>query len=52
LGPLLSQSCAKCGQKVVAENKSGEWLPKNHYSSRSGKLLRGYNSGKRGGYKR
>ncbi len=26
----LRQPCATCGTYVVAENKGGEWFPKNH----------------------
>jgi hypothetical protein len=36
----LSQPCAVCGERVVAENKAGEWVPKLHHkpaASRSGK---------------
>ena len=41
--PLLSQRCAKCGRKVVAKNKAGQWVPETHFplsqksSNRSGK---------------
>jgi hypothetical protein len=29
-GGLLIKRCARCGTSVVAENKSGEWVPETH----------------------
>jgi hypothetical protein len=43
--PSLSQPCAKCGRRVPAENKAGQWVPQTHYSPQP------YKSGK-SGYKR
>jgi hypothetical protein len=43
--PSLSQPCAKCGRRVPAENKAGQWIPQTHYPPQP------YRSGK-AGYKR
>jgi hypothetical protein len=30
-GTSISQPCARCGKKVAAENKAGQWVPSPHY---------------------
>ncbi len=48
LVPSLSQRCAKCGQRVPAENKAGRWVPRTHSPVQES----AYRSGKSGEYKR
>ena len=42
---FLSQACETCGRHVVAENKSGQWSPRTHYTPSP----RVYKSGKPSG---
>jgi hypothetical protein len=45
---LLSQPCETCGRHVVAENKTGEWVPRTHETP----PRHAYKSGKIGSHKR